>query len=40
MRCAERDKKPGGVFIDYLSDSFARKYLLCRVGFTKSVRDL
>ena len=39
MRCAEFDK-PGEVLIDYLSDSFARKYLMCRVGFTKSVSDL
>ena len=40
MRCAECDKKPGEAIIDYLSDSFARKYLMCRVGFTKSLRDL
>ena len=40
MRCAECDEKPGEVFIDYLSDSFARKYLACRLGVTKSVSDL
>jgi hypothetical protein len=40
MGCAECDKKSGEVFLYYLSDSFARKYLMCGVGFTKSARDL
>jgi len=33
-------KKAGEVFLDCLSDSFAIKYLMCGVGFAKSVRDL
>jgi hypothetical protein len=40
MGYAECDKKPGEELLDYLSDSFARNYLTCGVGFTTSVRDL
>jgi hypothetical protein len=40
MCYGECGKKPEEVFLDYLSDSSARKYLTCGAGLTKSVRDL